>query len=229
MKYIVLCFLFPLQAFSITPLSADSIQLQSLINKSEQQIQTLKIILDQTKKDTKTLERVAATLDQINYDLDQSLEQYRGTDVYNKALIQSQKMNDFKSVYEEGQKLREMQSLMSHNIEENNVKNYKNIIQFQKDTVKANQEDLKDQKELEDALLTAKMGFIPKIQAQAQLQNWKTNTRLSVQITELLATLHSIREELRAMRLKDSDKDLIGILIKGSEQQNQKLRNKESQ
>ncbi|RME14060.1 MAG: hypothetical protein D6797_09690, partial [Bdellovibrio sp.] len=66
--------------------------------------------------------------------------------------------------------------------------------------------------------------FLQKVQTEAQLGTWQSNTRISSQLTELIAAVRAMREELRLMRLQKSTSNPLNILVRGSEIQNEKNR-----
>ncbi len=223
MRFIFILFVFTavhVSAQQSLPISTQSIQLQELIEKSETQIESLKEILKQSKHDTASLEKINGILNKLSAGIDTSLEKYRGTDAYQKAMLELQSNNDFQKVYSDPKDLRESSG---HPALEESSEQFDKIMSFQKESVRANQGDLENQTQLETALQKAEAGFVPKLHAQAQLGEWKTNTRLSAQMTELLGAIHAIREELRLARLKSERPELLESLLKGSEIQNQKL------
>lgn len=207
------------------PGMTESFQLQQLINKSEQQLQSLKAILNYEKQDAASLEKASKILEKLSNGIDKSIEKYHGTEIYEKALLQLQSKDDFKKTYSDSKQVKD-QVLNSKNAAVQSSVNgdFEDLVQFQKDSVRANQSDLSNQRQLQEALQSAQSGFVPKIQAQAQLGNWQASTRLSAQLTELLAAIHAMREELRVMRLNEDHTNPLGVLIKGAEVQNEKLR-----
>ncbi|MCB0357000.1 MAG: hypothetical protein KDD40_08340 [Bdellovibrionales bacterium] len=220
---IFLPLLFSIKLHALNPLPTESIQLEQLIHKSEEQIKNLQQILKYSQQDALALDKATKILTEMSEGINKSIEPYKGTEVYNQALLELQQKNEFENVYWDSQRIRESIPLKNKNIR-SNEKHFVDLVQFQKESVKANREDLSHQSQLEKALGTAQLGFIPRLQTQAQLGNWQANTRLSTQMTELLAVMHAIREELRAMRSRENQNDYMGLLIQGSEQQNKKLR-----
>lgn len=206
------------------PIGTDFVQLQKLIAISQQQIDSLKEIIAYKKVDSRSIEKATEILQQLALGLDKSIEKYQGTEIYEKALLDLQSKDDFQRTYRESQKLRELAPRRGGEDQVATEKFFEELIQFQKESVKANQSDLGEQKELQDALVSAQPGFVPKIQAQVQLGNWRTSTRVSTQITGILAEMHTMREELRILRLKEDGSNALSILVNGSESQNKKLR-----
>lgn len=208
------------QSFAQQPLDvvSDRFQLQQLINRSDNQIELLKKILSHNEHDSESLKKASDILEKMSSGIDKSIKKYENTEVYNKALLELQSKNDFEKTYGELQELKKQQLSTPES-----KKAFDDTVQFQKNSVKANQADLEQQADIEKVLQTAEQGFIPKLQAQSELGNWKTNTRLSSQMTELLADIHAIREEMRLQHQKESKSDLLNLLLTGSNIQNQKL------
>lgn len=203
------------------PISTQNLQLQQLIEKSEQQIKELKDILSYKKQDAASLENASKILEKMSAGIDKSIEKYKGTEIFDKALLDLQSKDDFKKTYAESKEIRD---LVHDPTMRASQKNFDDSVKFQKESVRANQSDIVDQKQLQQDLKSAQPGFVPKLQAQAELGNWRASTRMSAQMTELLASIHTMREELRALRLKEEKSDVLNMLITGSEIQNQKLR-----
>ena len=213
------------------PVGTDSLQLQQIINKSEEQIQLLKEVLKQARQDTHSLDRAARILEDLSEGIDRSIEGYEGTRVYSQALIRLQAEGDSERTFSDSQALRKRaMDLNSPQVaEELGDKPFSNFVEFQRQAVRANQLDLKAQEELEALLHGAPPGFVPKIQTQAQLGSWQASTRLSAQVTELLGAVHAMREELRLQRLqREQDRGGLEALVIGSELQNLKHREKDS-
>lgn len=219
-------FILSLPCLSAVPLSigSENIQLQQLIEKSAEQIKALKEILSYKKQDEASLNKANEILEKLTMGIDESIEKYQGSEAYEKALLDVQAKDDFKNTYSESKKLRDQSPKKDVATEMENKKAFDENIQFQKDSVRANQTDLKYQQQMQQDLQTAGPGFVPKLQAQAQLGNWKSGTRVSTQMTALLAEIAAIREELRIMRLNQQGSDALSVFISGSEIQNQKLK-----
>jgi hypothetical protein len=200
--------------------SADlnSLQLQQLISNSEKQIEELKTILSYTKQDSSALEKAGKLLESLTAGINQTLAQYQSTEAYQKALVELQSKDSFGSTYSNAKKLNDS---LPEEIQDKGE--FKNLIEFQKQTVQANQVDVSNQAALQEALKTAQPGFIPKLQTQTQIGNWQTGTRLSTQMTELLSTVEAMRQELRLIRLKEQQNG-ISALLKGSSLQNERQR-----
>lgn len=90
---------------------------------------------------------------------------------------------------------------------------------FRSAAMAANQEELAQQLELSQALKNAEAGFVPKIHAQAQIGAWRANTRISMQLDELNAQMIELRQGAGKRGPFD-----LSVLIRGSEQQNEKQR-----
>jgi hypothetical protein len=202
---------FHMQAFA-QGVSLESLQLQQLIDKSEQQIRTAKELLNYSKQDTASLEKAAAILEKLSAGIDKSIKKYQGTKAYEKALLEIQSKDDFE---------RPQYDARRPDAKDPHSKAFDNFIKFQHQSVSANLSDLSNQEKLEQALQSAEQGFVPKIQTQAQLGSWQANTRISAQLAELLSTLHALREDLLA---KDQNSSGMAALLSGSEIQNQKQR-----
>jgi hypothetical protein len=139
-------------------------------------------------------------------------------------LLDLQSKDDYKKTYSQSKKLRDQTPELDSANEMESKKALAEDIQFQKNSVTANQTDLKYQQQLQKDLQTAEPGFVPKLQAQAQLGNWRSSTRVSTQMTALLTELHAIRQELRTMRLNEQGSNALSVFLSGSEIQNQKLK-----
>lgn len=203
------------------PVSTENIQLQKLIDKSETQIKALKEILNYKKEDAAALDKANKILEKMSSGIDKSLKKYQGTEIYEKALLDSQSKQDFKKTYSDA---KEVRSEMPTQLLQKSQQHFDELTQFQKDSVRANQTDLARQKQLEQDLEKAEPGFVPKLSTEVELGSWKANTRMSSQITELLSAVQAMREELRLLRLKNENTDTLGLLVKGSEIQNNKLK-----
>ncbi|MCB0361880.1 MAG: hypothetical protein KDD35_04125 [Bdellovibrionales bacterium] len=210
-------------------LSPQSMQLQELIQQSEEQIKSLHEILKYNKKDSATLDRAGVMLQRLSSGIDQSIEKFQGTESYSKALLELQSKDDFKKTYSDSFEMRESIGLMDSKSDQKALDKdeFKDVVDFQKNSVEANSKDLNRQLVLQKALQSAQPGLIAKMQVEAQLGTWQSNTRVSAQLTELLAAIHAMREEMRAMRMKDGGSDILEMLVNGANIQNQKL-NRES-
>ncbi len=211
------------------PLSADSFQLQQLIQKSEEQVQLLREVLKTSRQDSDSLHRAQQILESLSEGLDQSIQEYQGSPLYHKALLEMQKEEGFVRTFEDGRRVRQWTAERgSVGIgEELAEAEFDNFVQFQKQSVLANEEDLRTQMRLQELLAVAPPAVVPKIQTQAQIGSWQSNTRVSAQLTELLGAIQAVREELRAQRLKAGSSDGLNTLIMGSEMQNQMHRERE--
>lgn len=194
-----------IQAAAQTPISAESMQLRILINKSEEQIRSLNEIVKYGQRDSQALERASKVLSEIHAGMDKSIEKYQGTKIYQKALIKLQSQDDFKRTYSDAAEQRKRRSQPAD----------AGQIEFQKQSVLANQEDLAKLEELERTLKSAEQGLVPKIQAQAQIGAWQANARVSAQMTELLSSIQAMREEMRGRQ--EAGADPLSLLLKGTE------------
>jgi hypothetical protein len=174
------------------PLSTDSLQLQALIKTSQEQLALIKQLLEQGQRDGDTLNRAMLALNKLAQGVDRSIEKYQGTEAYQQALLM---------VQSQGQP--------------------EHFDRFQRATESAARADLDAQEKLNKALLTAEPGFVPKIQAQAQIGAWRSNTRLSAQLAQLIAEVRELRAEMQGRGKSAFD---FSALIKGSEYQSQKQR-----
>lgn len=207
-----------------SPVSLDSLQLQQLVNQSEEQLKALKDILSSSKADNDSLRKASGILERMSNGIEKSIEAYQGTPAYEQALVEIQKKNDFSRSYGDTGRVREI-TPVDHSIkglQDELDGAFEDLKKFQKDSVNANVRDIDHLNQLQKALNEAGPGFVPKIEAQAQIGNWQASTRVSAQMTELIATIHAMREELRAMRMAKSSGGL-GSLIQGAEQQSQLL------
>jgi hypothetical protein len=187
------------------PLSAQAWQLEQLIQQSQEQLKTVQEILKYEKHDTESLEKAAKILDRLTAGLDDSIEKYQGTPVYEQALLQAQT---------ESARAREAPT------PEPPQKTTERFLHFQSDSLKANRADLDNQRKLDEALKTAGPGFVPKIQSEAQLGAWRTGTRVSTQLSELLTATRDLQNELNSK----NQPGVLDQLLKGAEVQNQKQR-----
>lgn len=192
--------------------SADSIQLQQLINNSDQQLKAVKELIRYSQQDATSLERASRVLDKLSAGLDKSIEKYQGTKVYEQALLELQS-TDRSDEYGPASRRPISGDLANKSAEK--------FARFQKESLNANLSELKNQEGLAQALRTADQGFIPKLTTQAMLGNWQSNTRVSAQMTELLWNIHALRED---MRTRDQGSNGLAELLTGSEILNQKQR-----
>ncbi len=193
---VILSVIFP-AAFAQVPLSAESFQLQKLINVSEQQLKSAKELLDANKRDAESLDKAARVLEQLSSGINRSIQEYQGTEVYNQALLKLQTDSLGKQIPEKGR-----------------------LERFQKESVAANLADLEAQQKLAEGLRSAEHGFVPKLQTQAQIGNWRASTRVSAQLTELLTAVQGLKEGGSAKEPTSG----LATLLQGSEILNQKQR-----
>ncbi|MCB9024814.1 MAG: hypothetical protein H6625_00725 [Bdellovibrionaceae bacterium] len=221
---IILIITISLQAFAQMPISTDTLQLRQLINNSEQQIKALREILKYSKQDTASLNSASHILKNLSEGIDKTIEKYQGTDTYEKALLELQLKDDFKNNYSDAQELRKNLPRNKNETASDKSKNdiFVDAIKFQKKSVQANESDFKQRKALQKELIVAPPGLIPKLEAQVLIGNWQTNTRVSIQMTELLATIHAMREELRILRKNENQQSNLNTLVMGAEILNQK-------
>ncbi|MBX3023010.1 MAG: hypothetical protein KF799_15145 [Bdellovibrionales bacterium] len=189
------------------PISTETWQLQQLIDKSEQQVRSARELIKYSQRDSQALEKAARLLQEMSNGIDKSIEGYKGTRVYEQALLQMQAQD---------------QSAPS---EKDRAKIIERVSRFRAQSLKANQSDLQAQEKLEQALQTAAPGFIPKLQAQAQLGHWQTTTRLSVQLAEFISTMQNTCDPQGG---KDGSMKGLAALLAGSEVQNRKQRESSS-
>lgn len=185
-----------------TPLpSLDNLQLRMLVEKSEEQLNEMKKLIKLSRKDAESLRDLANTAGKLAEGLDRHLVQFEDSSIYEKALVELQKENNFSSTFAESENLR---NKLSHRDEsEHSQQGFDGFKEFQKRSVQAHSSDLKDLEQIQRELEGAPPGYLNKVQTQLSLRQWQTETRISSQMTELLATMKSMREELRALRLKD--------------------------
>lgn len=172
-------------AFAAIPITPDSLQLQALVKNSKEQLALIKQLVDQGHRDEDSLRRAALALDKLSLGLDRSIDKYQGTKVYQEAMAMAQ-----------------AQLKPNHDTT------------FQAAVQATNREELAEQYALTQALQTAEPGFVPKLQALAQIGIWRSNTRVSMQ-------LHEISDRLRLERRGPFD---LTTLIRGSDEQNMKQR-----
>lgn len=215
------------KAEAIVPLPSNAFQMQQLIDNSTKQIESLKQILKQSKTNSSDLNKASKALNNLSLDIDKSIVQYQGTDVYEKALLKIQNKDDYKNTFSDSSQVK--QKLPIHGNDEVTLsieENFKDRVNFQRKTVKANENDLINQNRLRQVLTESGPGFVPKIHAEAVIGSWQSNTRLSMQMSELLSDLRAIREEIRLSRMQKENENPLSFLIKGAEMQNAKMRDK---
>src|SRR4051812_23011094 len=88
-------FLFEIGGYGQVPMpfSSESLQLQQLIEKSEQHLQSIREILQYSKRDSNSLDRAARILEKLSAGIDQEIEPFKGTQVYDEALLRAQSEN----------------------------------------------------------------------------------------------------------------------------------------
>lgn len=192
----------------LLPIPNQSLQLQQLIEKSQQQIDEAKKLVENSKADVRASEQAAHVLDQLSRGLDRSIEQFKGTRAYERALLELQSQRTADRAKDESKDPREREK-----------KNAETFDQFQQQTLEANRNDLADQEKLEQALHTAEPGFVPKIQTRAQLGSWQAGTRTSAQLSELLIAVRQLSDEVRAQKSGGP-----ASLLRGSEDLNKQMR-----
>lgn len=214
---------YPVHAQAV--ISPQSLQLQQLIEKSEEQIKSLREMLKYEKRDSESIQNVSVMLQRLSTGIDESIEKFQGTEAFSKALLELQSKSDFKKTYSDSMEIRERnRPAIEKNGQEASVKNdFDDVVAFQKRSVQANNSDLSRQSVLQKALQSAQPGLVPKIQVEAQLGSWQASTRVSAQLTELLSAIHAMREELRSIRLKDEGPNILQLLVNGSKMQSEKL------
>lgn len=143
-----------------------NLQLERLISNSEQEVQGLKELIKKGDVDTQTLERATAALEKISAGIDKSIKPYQGTKLFTQALVQSQSGDDFSRTFSDVQALNKLSAQLESQDKEKNQKQLegliKDIVQFQKESVKANSEDLSNQKNLEKPLIQRHRGLLKK-------------------------------------------------------------------
>src|SRR6185312_8163687 len=115
------------------------------------------------KHDSSSLEKASRILEELSSGIDKSIEKYQGTQVYEKALLDLQSKDDFKGTYSDSESVRDQTPKQETTLQKSSDKVFNDIVTFQKESVKANQEDLDNQKKLQEALRSNQPGFIPKI------------------------------------------------------------------
>lgn len=218
MIFLILFFQFNVFAQMPVTFSSETFQLQKLVVNSEQQVKSLKQLLKQKKYDAATLDKATRILERMSLGIDKSIEAYKGTAVYESAILKLQAQNDYAKTYKDFQNVGSGKTNVSSSASGQAIND---LVQFQKDSVRANLSDLHRQEKLHSALQSAEPGFVPKIEAQAQIGQWQASTRLSAQMTELLTAVLAMREEIRLWRSSQMGAQGLETLVKGSELQNQ--------
>lgn len=148
-------------------ISAESVQMQRLIENSKAQLERLDHILSQAERDSSALEEARQVLRKMTEGLDASIASLQGRDG---ATDDSERITKW-----------------------------------------------------QEALNQAPAGLIPKIQAGAEIENWRTNNRQATQMDELLAAVRAIQEDLKKMREQRDLRGPLSILAEGVDIQNRKL------
>lgn len=186
--------------------STEDIQLRQLVEKSQQQLESIRELLKVSQQDAKTQEAAKKSLEKLSAGIDQSIGAFQGTKAYDQALLQLQ-AEDLKEQTKRGGAKPGPEK--------------ERYLKFQTQTLQANADSLEQVKKLEDSLKTAGQGFIPKLQSQAQLGNWQTSARISAQLGELLSAIHGLRQDIKGTNILDT-------LVEGADAQNQKQREAET-
>lgn len=189
----------------------DSIQMQMLIEASQQQLKIAQEQLKQAKQDAKSIDRAAGTLDQLAKGLDQKIQSLQGTKVYDQAILKIQERGALRVGAE-----------ALPNETDAQAESRKNFNQFQQQSHRANQEDMVTHDQISKALNEAAPGFVPKLQAQTQLAQWQSNVRISSQLTELLAAIQGLRQDMRGSNQIGEPRG-FDVLLSGLEKQREKL------
>ncbi len=188
-------------------LPSETLQLQKLIAVSEQQLKAVGELLAHSQRDSASLEKASKILGELASGINQSIEKYQGSKAYEMALLQFQ----LEGLEEKSSDLEQATQKQS--------KKSERFMKFQNESVQANLSDLDQQKKLEAALRSTDPGFIPKLQTQAQIGSWQASTRVSTQISELLAIIEDLRSEIRS-----TNHGAFATIVQGSELQNDRQR-----
>lgn len=200
------------QAIAIAP-GIDAVQMQRLIETSQQQLKAAQELLGQARRDSSSLEKAAGVLDQMSKGLDQQIKPLQGTAVYSQAILKLQDEQNGAAKF--GAMARPGES-------EEQALSRQNFFQVQQQSHKADLDDLSTQDKLSQALVNAQPGFVPKIQTQAQLGQWQTQVRISAQLTELLAAIHGLRQDLSGTTAHTGPQG-FGLFLSGAAEQSKKL------
>ena len=203
---------FSISAGAVAP-GIDSIQMQRLIQTSQEQLKVAQDLLGQAKHDAASLERAAGVLDQLSRGLNQEIQPLQGTSVYDQAILKLQE--------EQAGALKAGATPAAQETEEQ-ARARQNFYQFQLNSHKAELEDLINHDKLSQALGQAQPGFVPKLQAQTELGQWQTEVRISAQLTELLTAIHNLRKDVGGTRLDDRPQG-FGLFLSGAADHSKKL------
>lgn len=216
-------FYFSSFALAQIPMMNESFQLQRLIIQSEQQLKTLNEMLEQNRYDAASLQGMSDALNRLSAGINESIAPLRGERAYEMALLQIQSQDNFSQTYADAKAVRELPVVGRARAENRDDEGaFRSKMAFQRESVQANRADNEIQARLAQALIDSPPGVIQKIQAEIALGNWQTTTRLSAQLTEMIAAINTIREETRLTRVHQTDSVGLGTLIDGSEIQNRK-------
>lgn len=212
----ILVFFLALQASSALAQTAglDSIQMQRLIEATQQQLKATEKLLAEAQRDSASLEKASSLLDQMAKGIDHEIKPLQGTPIYNQALLklQNEPSGAVKSAAE---------PVAGESEEQGRVR--QNFTHFQEESHRADMEDMANQGQISEALINAPPGFVPKLQTQAELGQWQTQVRISAQLTELLAAIHGLRKDLNKTQ-KDGKPEGFGLFLMGAAEQSSKLK-----
>jgi hypothetical protein len=205
--------------FIASPANAleDAIQMQRLIETSQAQLKTAQDLLVQARQDSSSLDRAAGVLDQLAKGIDQQIQPLQGTSAYNQAILKLQAEKSGATQVGAAAQPRET---------EEQAQSRQNLNQLQQQSQRANLDDLTRHEQISQALIKAQPGFVPKLQAQAELGQWQTNVRISAQLTELLASIQGLRQELRGSR--GDMPEGFGLFLSGAAEQSKKMQHEVS-
>jgi len=191
--------------------SSENAQLMLLVKQSQEQLQTLRRILNSSEATEESVEQAMRAMDRITMGIDNVLEPYKGSRQYQEAALNLQL---------EGRRERNPQvdvdRYQQHFPEEaaQSRLDQKQLERFLSNINQANEADLFDLSSFENRLLEAEAGEVSKLNALATAKSWEASLRLSTQLNELLSEIRVLREEVqsqeinRKIRSADMDEQL---------------------
>ncbi|MDB5038594.1 MAG: hypothetical protein JWQ35_2122 [Bacteriovoracaceae bacterium] len=203
----MISFLFILlsQPYSILPgvglPGGDSAQLLLLIEQSQKQVEALQKILQNSELTSEQMKHALELTAHLNEGIDSKLNPLKDTKEYHAALIAIQNREDFAATHSLTDQSRVHPELLGPDELKKNNQSYLDFKNFQSGLVRANEADIQNFQILEKQIAESPPGALSRLHAEAASKNWETNLRLSMQLTELLDQMRSVREEMVQQRV----------------------------
>lgn len=196
MKYVIILLLL-LVSFDGRAAALETAMLELFLKSAGEQIQLLKALVENGKDDQKSLREAHEILMRLSEGIDKTLEPYRASEEYQKAIAALQAVKSQKPAQPVPFDYLGLTEIEQQAWEEDTAYN----TDFEKYVTSANIADLQDKEALEKILQDAPPGFVPKLNAEANAKAWESNVRLSMQLTELLRDVRRITDEMKRKRL----------------------------